>query len=124
MKSTRNIKTKGDGVTDTDNPRFAYLHTVHLVFAYYFDSDVALLACCVAGTVYIAEGTIAHLVDEFPAFETGVAREFALAGILLGDKLGELLIVNALLALAVCVIVIAIFVSGFLCPRVVRVTGV
>lgn len=103
---------------------FAYLHTVHLVLAYYFDSDLALLTCCVAGTVNIAEGTITHLVDEFPALEAGVTREFALAGILLGNKLGELLIVDALLALAACVIVIAIFVSGLLCPCVVGVTGV
>lgn len=79
---------------------FAYLHTVHLVLANYFDGDLALLTCCVAGAVNIAEGTITHLVDELPALEAGVTREFALAGILLGNKLGELLIVDALLALA------------------------
>lgn len=79
---------------------FAYLHTIHLVLAYYFDGDLALLTCCVAGTVYIAEGTVTHLVDEFPTLEAGVTRELALAGILLSNKLGELLIVDALLALA------------------------
>jgi hypothetical protein len=58
------------------------------------------LTCCVAGAVNIAESAITHLVDKLPTLEARVAREFALRGILLGNKLGELLIVNALLALA------------------------
>jgi hypothetical protein len=58
------------------------------------------LACCVASAVDIAEGTVSHLVDKFPTLEARVAREFTLTGILLGNKLGELLIVNTLLALA------------------------
>lgn len=100
---------------DTNDPGYAHLHAVHFVLAYNLDSNIALLARCVAGAVDVAESSIAHLVGKFPALEARVAREFALAGILLGDKFGELLVIDTLLALAARVLVIGVIVHGLLC---------
>lgn len=101
-------------MTDTNDPEYAHLHAVHFVLAYNLDSDLALLARCVAGTVDIAESAIAHLVDKFPALEARVAREFALAGILLSDEFGEFLVIDTLLALAARVLVVGVIVHGLL----------
>lgn len=66
-----------------------HLHVVHLVLAYDFDGDLAVLALQVAGSVDVAEGAIAHLLNELPSLEAWVVGELGLAGVLLGDELGE-----------------------------------
>ena len=73
-----------------------YLHAIHLVLADDLDADLAILALEVFRAVDVAEGTVAHFLEELPALESGVAWEFALAGILLGDELGQVDLVDTL----------------------------
>lgn len=55
------------------------LHVVHLVLAHDFDSDVAVLALQVAGSVDVAEGAVAHLLDELPSLEARIVGKLGLA---------------------------------------------
>lgn len=51
-----------------------------------------MLSMQITRTVYIAEGAIAHLFKELPSFQIRVIRELALAGILLGNNLSQVLV--------------------------------
>src|SRR5690606_31079412 len=76
-----------------------YLHAVHLVLANDLDGDFPYDTFAVACPVDVAEGTIAHLFEEFPSFEAWVLRKLALALILLGHELCDVLVRNAFLLL-------------------------
>lgn len=53
-----------------------------------------MLPLQIARTIDIAKGAITHLFEELPAVQIGVLGELALAGILLGNDLGQIRLVN------------------------------
>lgn len=71
-----------------------YLHVVHLVLADNFDGDFAILPLSITSTVDVAEGAIAHLLQEDPSLKAGVLGELCPGGIFFGDELGEVGVVN------------------------------
>lgn len=73
-----------------------HLHAVHLVLADDLDGAFAVFALDVCGAVDVAEGTVAHLLDQMPPLQTGVSREFALALVFFGDDLGQVCAVYVL----------------------------
>lgn len=84
MRSERNDdigKWAGEGKTlgNTD------LLGVHLKLANDLDGNLAPLPMGVACAVDIAEGAVAHLLDQVPALEAGVAGHLALGLALLCD---------------------------------------
>jgi hypothetical protein len=50
----------------------------------------------IAGPVDVAKSAIAHLLEQFPSFEARVARKLASTGVLLGNELGEIRLVDTL----------------------------
>lgn len=79
-----------------NGPNNTHLHAVHLILADHLDGDLSPLARGISSTVHVAEGAVAHLVRELPSLQAGVLGEPALAGILFGDELGEVVVVDAL----------------------------
>lgn len=74
-----------------------YLHTAHLELANNLDGYLAWhLALEVPSSVYVAEGTVSHLLQKIPLLQTGVLGEFRLACSLLGYQLGNVTLVDAL----------------------------
>lgn len=66
----------------------AYLIVVHLELADDFDGD--LLVCLgISCSVYVAEGAIAHLLDEDESFQTRILRHLAGLCSFLGDDSGN-----------------------------------
>ena len=76
-----------------------YLHAVHLVFADDLDGHLAGIALAVAGPVDVAEGAVAHLLDELPSLKPGVPGELAPARILLGHQARNVLVGYSFLGL-------------------------
>lgn len=58
---------------------------VHFELPDDFDRDFVVLVVEVLGAVDVAEGAVAHLLDELIALQAGIARQLALALALLGD---------------------------------------
>jgi hypothetical protein len=77
--------TKGDGQGRADPPGQTNLAGVHLKLAHDLDGDLAVLAGGITCSVDVAEGAVAHLLDQLPALEAGVLRQLALGLTLLGD---------------------------------------
>lgn len=63
-----------------------YLIAVHLEFAHDLDRDLVVLRGGILGTVYIAEGAIAHLLQQDPALQAGVFRHLGPVHALLCDE--------------------------------------
>jgi hypothetical protein len=76
-----------------------YLLAVHLVFADDLDGHLAGVALEVASAVDVAEGAIAHLLDELPPLEPRVPGKLAPACILLGHQARDIVVGHPLLSL-------------------------
>ncbi len=63
----------------------AYLAGVHLELSDDLDGYLACLACTVSGSVYIAEGTIPHFLDQSPSIEPWVLWQLPFALSFLGN---------------------------------------
>ena len=87
----------------------AYLCGVHLILPHHLDSHLVELSIVVLGTVDVAEGAIAHLLEQSPSFEAGVFGQLAFAGSLFGYYAFEYLGVVVLLLL----ISLLLLVDGF-----------
>jgi len=87
------------GRAATPRARATYLLAVHLVFADDLDGHLAGVALEVAGAVDVAEGAIAHLLDELPPLEPRVPGKLAPACILLGHQARDIVVGHSLLSL-------------------------
>jgi hypothetical protein len=76
-----------------------YLHTVHLELSDDLDGDLPRAPLAIPRPIYIAEGSIAHLLKELPPLEARVVGKLALALILLGDEPRNVLVGDALVLL-------------------------
>jgi hypothetical protein len=83
------VKTLGDGQVRGKSTGNTDLLRVHLKLAHNLDGHLAVLAGGVAGAVHVAEGAVAHLLDQVPALEPGVAGHLALGLALLCDDAFE-----------------------------------
>ena len=79
-------------------PRWAYLIRVHFELAYDFDGDF-LAGLGIAGAIHVAEGAVAHLLNQKESLESRVSRH--LAGLLsfFGDNGFDLWVTGVLLDL-------------------------
>lgn len=121
MKKVREQRGQRNPGPDAHGQRLCttYLHAVHFILADDFDGDLSVRPLQIAGAVYVAEGTVSHLLKELPALEAGVVGELALAGIFFGNELGETGLIDAF-AFAICVG--CSFRNG--CALILRVLGV
>lgn len=90
----KKARSKGKNQAEKAGPRNTHLHVVHFVLADHLDSDLAMVALQIAGAVDVAEGAVAHLLEQLPPLQAGVAGELCSARILLGNKLLELGLVD------------------------------
>ena len=56
-----------------------YLCGVHLELADDFDGNLGSMAVSFPGTVYVAEGTVAHFLQQGPPFQAGIFWQLPLA---------------------------------------------
>jgi hypothetical protein len=73
-----------------------YLHAVHLKLADDLDCDLPRGPLAIPRPIYVAEGSIAHLLEELPPLEAGVGGKLALALILFCDEPRNVLVGDAL----------------------------
>ena len=86
----------------------AYLSRVHLKLPNDLDGNLLVDAMRVLCAVDVAEGAVAHLLNQLPSFETGVSRQLALALTLLGDDSLQDIRVDFLL----CLLLLLLLVDG------------
>lgn len=84
------------GEGDTTLCGRTYLVRVHLEFAHDLDRDFTGIALQVARAVDVAEGAIAHLLQQLPPFQARVSGQLPLALVLLGDHPGQVLVLDLL----------------------------
>jgi len=78
-------------------PRCAtYLQIIHLELANNLDGYLAGIPFQIACSINIAECSVTHLLEKLPPFKTGVFRKFALARILFGNQLCNIVVGNPL----------------------------
>jgi hypothetical protein len=84
------------GEGDTTLCGRTYLVRVHLEFAHDLDRDFSSLALQIARAIDVAEGAIAHLLQQLPPFQTRVFGQLPLALVLLGNHPGQILVLDLL----------------------------
>lgn len=96
----------GQGGGNVISSGTTYLCRVHFELADHFDGHFGVLSVVVLGAVNIAEGAVAHLLDQSVSLQTGVTRQLALAFTLLGNNaLEDRAVIVFLLTLALLLIV-------------------
>lgn len=74
---SRGRKRRTEKATGEERRAATHLLRVHLKFSHDLDGDLVVYLIIVARAIDIAEGAVAHLLDQGPAFQAGIMGELA-----------------------------------------------
>lgn len=96
VQATKTGRQEHGQAGGTHGSVYSYLIAVHFVLPDDLDGHLVILAGGILGAVDVAEGAVAHLVQQDPAFKTRIPGHFNPALLLLLDDLFDVMIARAL----------------------------